>query len=136
MTQRPRYFLTRLYVALSVMVNVAITATEPQALSFKVVDHTGPVGWFLMACLFGLACLACLDVLVNDLLPERFVLPTAVRWRHLVYMAIPMGQVSLVYAIVDAHGFTTLILTYLLDAVVCVTAAVLDLFHRQGKDAQ
>lgn len=129
---KPRYYFTRLYVALSILVNVVITATEPQALGYKVLTETGPLGWLCVGILGCLALIAVMDVLINDLAPEAWHLPTAIRWRPITYMLLATGIASYVFVIIDAVGFTWLTLTYFLDASVAVVVGVLDLFYRRG----
>ncbi len=126
----PRYWLVRLYVALSVLANVLIICTEPQALAHRVVAMSGSSGWLCVGALGLLACLALVDVVVNDLLPAHINLPFARRWRHLVYMLLALGLVSITGVIVSAVGMTTLLLAFWLDAAVSVAIAFFDLFSR------
>jgi CHASE2 domain-containing sensor protein len=127
----PRYWITRLYVALCTLVSIAVTWLEPESIAHRLVDATGGQGWPLIAMLAGVACLAIVDVLVNDLLPLRFTFLRAKRHRHLIYAALSMGIFSLSYVIlVGAGGWRPLVLPYWLNGGVAAAVAFLDLFQR------
>ena len=131
----PRYWLTRLYVALSVLVNIMVTSLEPQSLTARAIYATGSLGWLAVWTLGAVGIVALLDVLVNDLAPDHWRLPSAHRWRHFVYMAIALGEVSITYVIAAKLGFTPLLFVYWLDAAAAVAIAYFDLFarHREGR---
>jgi hypothetical protein len=131
----PRYWLVRMYIALSVLTNVLIICSEPHALAHRVVASSGVLGWLCVGALGLLACLALADVVVNDLLPAHINLPVARRWRHLIYMLLALGLVSITGVIVAAIGPTTLLLTFWLDASVSVAIAFFDLFSRHRSPA-
>lgn len=133
----PRYWFARLYLAASVLVNIVVTWLEPAALTARAVAATGPVGWICVWTLGGVALVGLADVLVNDIAPARWRLPTAHRWRHLVYMALALGEVSITYVITANLGFTPLLFVYLTDAAAAVAIAYLDVFarHREGRTA-
>lgn len=131
----PRYWFARLYVALSVLVNVVVTLLEPSALTARAINASGSLGWLAVWTLGAVGVVALLDVIVNDLAPDRWRLPSAHRWRHFVYMAIALGEVSITYVIAAKLGFTPLLFVYWLDAAADVAIAYFDLFarHREGR---
>lgn len=129
----PRYWLVRLYVALSVLCTVLIICTEPNSLVHQVVAATGVHGWACVIALGVLASLALVDVVVNDLLPAHINVPLARRWRHLVYMLLAMGLVSITGVIAAGVGMTPLLLTFWLDAGVATAIAFFDLFSRHRR---
>ena len=127
----PRYWITRLYVALSTLVSAVIIVFEDEALVHKIVWHSGPTGMWCVVALALVALVAAADVVVNDLLPDRFVFEVAKRNRHLVYMALSMGLMSLCFVMTQSKGeWSQVTLRYQLDALVAATLAVLDLFSR------
>lgn len=132
----PRYWFTRLYIALSVLVSVTITIIEPTTLAHRLIlGKAGYVGWLSLLTLGVIAVLAVLDGIVNDALPARFVLPTAKRYRHLVYVALSLGLVGITYVIASRAGYSPLMWSYWLDATAAIVVAYLDLFsrHREGR---
>lgn len=133
----PRYWLTRLYLACSVLNVTLVSCFESRTLLYRIIQQSDDAGWW---CVLGLACLACLgvvDTLINDLLPKNFNLRCAKKYRHLIYMALAMGMLSLAYIIAKAEGASYLLIRPCLDAAVAACIAFFDLFarHRPGAHA-
>lgn len=126
-----RFWLARLHVALSTFVIAVITIMEPLSLGNQVITRTGPLGWLCVMALAGVSLLCAADVIVNDMLPDRFRLPLAYRWRHLLYMLLALGLVSVTFVIAAAIGFSTLMLLYWLDAIAAVFVAFATPFCRR-----
>lgn len=128
---RPRYWLSRFIVALEVLVMiVSVSWFEEASLTAKAISAAGGFGWVLVAgtaacCLIGLV-----DVLVNDLMPHRFTLPSAIKWRHLGFMGMSLQLAALGLLIVFSQGFTTLVLAYWLNAALACALTFLDAFAR------
>lgn len=136
MQGRPRYWMTRLYIASSILVSCIITWSEPLSLSHRAVSRGAPWGWAWMAFLATLALLALADVIVNDLMPPRFDMPTVLRLRGLLLMALALGLVSQSIVISKyVNGFSSAMGYYWLNAAFAVTTAFLDTFyrHREGR---
>lgn len=132
---RPRYWLTRLYCALSVATSAINTFAEPRSLTAQVIAETGPVGLYWMLALAALAALAVVDVIVNDLLPDGYDLRPVYRRRHLLYVALAVLMFGMASATYSTVGWTTVLLVWWLDAGVAMTIAFVDLFarHRGGR---
>lgn len=128
-----RFWLARLHVALSTFVIATITITEPLSLSSQIITRTGPLGWACVMTLAGLSLVCAADVVVNDLLPDKCVMPSALRWRHLLYMLLALGLVSITFVIASVIGFTTAFFIYWLDAVAAVFVAFATPFCRRGQ---
>lgn len=127
----PRYWITRLYVALSTIVSCVIIAFEDESLVHRIITESGPTGMYCVLILALVAMIAAADVVINDLLPDAYQFEVAKRYRHLVYMALAMGLMSLCFVMTKAKGdWTQITLRYQLDAAVAATLAVLDLFSR------
>ena len=130
----PRYWLTRLYLACLVLSVTLVICFEPRTLFYRIVKDSDDAGWW---CVLGLACIAGLsivDTIVNDLMPERFHLRWAKNYRHLIYMALGMGMLSLAYIIAKAEGASYLLIAPCIHAAVAVCIAFFDVFarHRDG----
>lgn len=125
----PRYWMTRMYVALSIMANCIVAYLEPQSLTAMVL-RTNPTGWACLGILFALAVTALVDVAINDLLPQGYYLRWTRDQRHWIYVLMALFTMGLTYAIVREKGFTALLLAYWVDAAIAVAIAPLDLFAR------
>lgn len=128
---KPRFWLARLHVALSTFVIALITITEPLSLGNQIITRTGALGWLCVGALAGLSLLCAADVLVNDLAPDAFRMPFALRWRHLLYMLLALGLVSVTFVVSAAIGFTTMFFIYWLDAAAAVFLAFATPFCRR-----
>lgn len=126
-----RFWLARLHVSLSTFVIALITVTEPLSLGNQVITKTGPLGWVCVMALAGLSLLCAADVVINDLAPDALRMPWALRWRHLLYMQLALGLVSLTFVIAATIGFTTLFFLYWLDAIAAVFLAFITPFCRR-----
>lgn len=132
----PRYWITRLYVALATLAAIVATWLEPDALSHRLISNTGDQGWALVWILALVSIAAVVDVVVNDLLPERFHLRATMRRRHLIYIALAVGIFCMSYAFLvgaagaDGAWFRPLVLPYWLNGAVAAAVAFLDLFQR------
>lgn len=128
----PRYWITRLYVALSVLLSLVVSWLETEALTHQLLNDSGRQGWWIVAALAMVCLTAVADVIVNDLLPTRFSLPTAKRHRHLIYIALSIGVfcMSYVFIVGDGGWFRPLVLPFWLHGVIAAAVAFLDLFQR------
>ena len=128
---KQKFWLSRLIISLEVLVLVVVISWwEPQSLTGRAIAASGHHAWLLLAALGGCCLVAIADVVVNDMMPARFSLKTALRWRHLGFMgmALLLGVISVV--VVVAQGFTTVMFAYWLNAVLAVGVTFLDAFHR------
>jgi hypothetical protein len=128
----PRYWITRLYVALSALTSILVSWLEPQALTHKLIDASGRQGWAVVAILAAICLVAIADVIVNDLLPDQFKMVATKRHRHLIYIALAMGIFCTSYVFVAGDGsrFRPLVLPFWLDGFIAAAVAFLDLFQR------
>ena len=126
-----RYWLTRLYLACSILSPLFITWLEPEAITHRLINESGALGWY-MALALGIVCVVgIVDVIINDILPDRYQLLCAKRHRHLIYMAMSIGTFSMLYMYVAVGGHIRwLILPGAVDGTVAAVVAVLDLFNR------
>lgn len=99
-------------------------------LSFLVL-HSSALGRPAMWALAGTAAIACVDVIINDMMPSRFTMDWARKRRHLVYLAMALLLTALA-AVVAYFGIYTPALWVFLATYAILSAAVayLDLFSR------
>ena len=70
------------------------------------------------------------DTVINDLLPARYVLECALRYRHTIYLFISLGCLSMIFVIVKTHGTVETLAYYGLVAMAAFTVAVMDIRDR------
>jgi hypothetical protein len=117
----PRYWLSRLVIALEVLVAVVIVSWfEDASLTARSDRRNGPLrldaGRRAVRVLRDRAGRCSV---VNDVMPKRFVLPTALHLRTLGFMgmAILLGMLGVL--VVSTHGYTPLMFVYWLNACAC-----------------
>jgi hypothetical protein len=131
MTRFTRFWMTRLVVPLEVLVAVVIVSWfEPASLTAHAINATGVFGWGLVLLLAASCLAAMVDVAWNDLMPARFVLPTALKNRHLGFMGMAMTLAMIGFIVAYVHGWTPLLLVYWLNAVLAAAVCFMDLFAR------
>lgn len=127
----PRYCLARLYCALSVLANVLNAVTEPRSLATQVLNATDPWGWFWLWGLSLTAGIALADVLVNDLLPKQYHMPTTWKYRHIGFIGMALLLCGLANATYMTLGWTPVLFTWWVDSFCAATIAFLDLLSRR-----
>lgn len=120
----------RAYVSLSVGVTAAIAIFDPTSQHREAFEGgasllTAP-GAVAMLALLLVATAGVLDVVINDLLPERFTIDATHRHRHVVFMLMAIGQVGLMWQVVRANpgDWPPVLARYALDAAFAVGIAV------------
>lgn len=137
MTDRPereRYWLTRHYVAASTLVTLLIATLAPDSLNAKALNASGPPAWWVVSALGLISLIVLFDSILNAVAP-RYAASLLRRHRHMLFMAMAVGQLCLGYAVIAyAPNNATLMLRFSLDATVAASVAFLDLFSRHRLD--
>lgn len=95
------------------------------------VQSPADVGRVLTFTLMAIAVsLGTVDAFINDLLPEEYSAPFALRWRYVIFIALAGGQTSLIYSAVIFDSVNFEVVRYAIDALAAAGAAVLDLRSR------
>jgi small-conductance mechanosensitive channel len=95
-----------------------------------VVYKQGNLGAFAVLILSTIALIAVCDVVVNDLMPARFILRQAVTYRHTIYMAMALGCLSMIFVVIKNEGPSAVLLHYVIVAFASVLIAVFDIRDR------
>ena len=114
----------RFYVSASVGVNAAIAGWDPYSQHRFAMSEDGYGGLIAMTALALLALAGMADVLINDVLPERYSLQCTHRHRHVVFMLIAIGMVALILALVMLRDIKPVAARYLVDAIAATWIAV------------
>lgn len=133
---KSRYWLTRLYIAMSVLVTCLIALLETGSANHRIIEAGGPIGSLSMAALMCLAFVALCDVVINDLMPARYRFEWSFDYRHLLYMWLALGLVSVSVVVMKAAGPTPLLLRFWLDASLATLVAFLDTYSRHRECAR
>lgn len=120
----------RAYVSLSVGVTAAIAMLDPSSQHREAFE--GGALFLTSTALIGMAFLLAIgiagfaDVVINDLLPERYTIDSTHRHRHVVFMLMAFGQVALMWQVARTHPdeLPPVLARYALDAVFAVGIAV------------
>lgn len=120
----------RLYVALIALFSAFVGFVEPRSLMYIIAANGGLAGEILLWAFAVIGALAVVDVIVNDVLPDTYVLKPGLRWRHIIYMSI-----SIAYALelFIGYRYTEVWATFpifTVHAVFAAIAAFVDVLHR------
>lgn len=125
----PRYWLVRLYLALSVVIFTGTALYQPDTQIYRMISLSG--GQFFVFALMLLSLIAMLDAVVNDMFPDRYRLKWAMRHRHVIYMMIALGTFSMAYILWSLSGRPNgAALHLILSSAMATTIAFLDVFAR------
>lgn len=118
----------RFYVSASVAVTAAIAGWDPYSHHRFAMAEDGYGGLIAMSLLGLLALAGIVDVLINDVLPDRYSMRCTHRHRHVVFMLLAIGQVALVLALVKSGDLKPSAGRYVLDALMAAWIAVIGVF--------
>lgn len=133
MAQTQTTALFRAYIAGSTLVTAAICSLEPDGLPYQIIASTGQAGWVALSFMSAVALWALADVFVNDVMPANFYLHAAMRQRHLTYMGLALGLMSLAYVFTARNGWSAISLRPIFDATFAAGVAFQDLFQRRRR---
>lgn len=114
----------RFYVSASVGVTAAIAGWDPYSQHRFAMSEDGLGGLIAISLLAALSLAGLFDVVINDMLPERFSMLYTHRHRHVVFMLMALGQIALIFALVRSDELRPAAARYLLDGAVCAWVAV------------
>jgi len=129
--------LSRMAVAGSILVTCAIAATNPYGanrLSFETHGSLGwDSGWIGISLMALMAFIAIIDVVINDMLPDRFHVNFPLKTRHLLFFLLAAGQLGLIYNNIMAGNYDALLLKYAWDAFISVLVVFADFIARHHR---
>ena len=124
-----RYFIARLYVAISVLLTALAVMFDPTSIHSQAAYAAKlPDTLFIGALL--VCSIAILDTFVNDILPNKYKFKQAYDFRHVIYMALALISFSLSAGLLVTFGGSILVGRLWLDSLVATVVAVLDIFAR------
>lgn len=124
--------LLRLYTMFASGLYAWAGITQTETLAFRVAHADS----FATATMFGLAAFALLgiiDLIVNDLMPERFVIARALHDRHLVSMAIALSFAVQMFTCVRYHLPNAILPFYAMYVALVPASAFVDVHKRYKK---
>lgn len=123
--------LARTSIASVILMLSGMILTEPASLLSIVVRGSGTLGRPAMWALALIALIACVDVIINDMLPPRFTMDWARRRRHLIYLAMALLLTALAAVVAYFSIYSPMLWVFLATyAVLSAAVAYLDLFSR------
>jgi ABC-type Na+ efflux pump permease subunit len=125
-----RYVVARLYVVLSVFTSVVMSIFEPASIHHQIFDATGTGSLLVLTAIGAIAGIAFMDIIVNDLAPNKYQLKIFYDNRHILYMALSLGMYGISAAMIFTYGASAVLIRLWLDGGVAAAVAVLDIFAR------
>jgi hypothetical protein len=122
----------RLYLGGSAIITWFLAVTEPR--SMVSVAASSSAGTALIWLLLVIGCMAILDAVINDFLPEKCHWRSAVRQRHFILSAMAFCYVAQLYVAFYGIHSIGLLLYYLWNAATIMFIAFVDA-HQRSKDA-
>lgn len=89
------YWAFRMALLADALAECVIALFRPSSPNYWVIRHGGNSGVMLMSAALACTVALLLDLLVNDLLPPRFKLRCALRWRHALLLAMAFAQLAM-----------------------------------------
>lgn len=123
----------RLTVCWATLGMIAVAWWEPTSLSYLLLHRAAGWAHGVSVAMVLMAVLGIADAVVNDILPERYVLPGVAQYRHLGYSVLGTLHLVYVYAMARASEVSWLTAQWLTLALACVWIACFDTYyHRQS----
>lgn len=124
-----RYVIARVYVTISIFLSVLISLYDPISIQAKSIIYTGGNDFMLYAAIF-ICSLSVFDIIINDILPDKYIFKHAYENRHVIYMGLALISFSLSLGIIFTFGGVFQLGRLWLDGFVAAIVAVLDIFAR------
>lgn len=124
-----RQVADRLFMSAISVVVVAVSQLEPASLSFVLVKSGGIWAQACMLFLFITSLVAAADTVVNDMLPPKYTLQTALGKRRGLWMCIAVTYAGIAFVVVKADISWSVSIFYLLFAARCAGVSFLDLYY-------
>lgn len=123
----------RLYVVMISLFSAFVGFVEPRSLMYIIADNGGLAGEILLWAFAVIGVFGIVDVIINDVLPDDYVLKPGLRWRHIIYMSL-----SIAYALELFIGYRyaevwATFPIFIVHAVFAAVAAFVDVLHRFAK---
>ena len=122
----------RLYMGGAAIISWLTAVTYPNSMAARAAA-TDAGGW-LMWCLLLTGIAAVIDVIINDLLPERYHWRTALRQRHFILSSMAFCYMAQLYVVFYSFSHTGLMLYYMWNAGTIVLTSFLDA-NQRARDA-
>ena len=132
-----KLILLRIYVAFSILFSTLAFTFEPltRAGISNIATQTPDI-WLWSA--IALCSLAVLDIIINDLAPDKYSLELTYNYRHLIYMFLGVLSFSISIAVAKTYGGSFQLCRLWLDGGIAVVVAFLDILgrHRGFRDTE
>lgn len=128
-----RYVIARIYTILSMLTTLAITKFEPGSIYYQHFILNSGENTFVLLLIGAFTAIAVLDLIVNDLMPNKYKILILYNNRHLIYMSLALSMYGISAAIVLTDNVSIILLRLWLDGLMAAVVAVLDVFARHGK---
>lgn len=124
--------LLRMYMAGNAVVTWYNAISEPSSLIAR--TTATPDGKMLVWLLGIVGALMAIDVIINDVMPRRFIWNRALKNRHFLFSALAFCYVAQLFVGVMAHQGVALLIYYIWNASVIMVASFLDA-KKRSRDA-
>lgn len=121
----------RAYVGVSTLVTFYLATMADSWLNYRALVASGPAGFWVAGVFAALSLVVIADVVVNDLLPERYHLRWVIRRRLWLFMLLAVGQLGMGLVVVRYDDDAPHLLARLLaDATFAAITAWMDVLRR------
>lgn len=124
-----RQVADRIFMTLISVTVVTISQLEPRSLSFQMVKAGGFPAKVCMLFLFVMAIVALLDTVVNDMLPEAYVLRGPLGRRRGIWSSLSITYMGIAFVANKEDLGWAVAIFYVLFSIRCAGVAWLDLYY-------
>lgn len=124
-----RYLIVRIYVVMSIFISVVTMLFDPSSVYGKAAIITDAPLIMLFSFL-AITVIAIIDILINDIAPDKFVFKMAYNYRHITYMIMAIISFAISISIIESLGVFMILGRLWLDGCVAAVVAFLDIFTR------
>jgi hypothetical protein len=124
--------LLRMYTMLMSLLYCYTSFNHPEMIMYQVA-HANTFASLMMLVMGVLAVVGMVDILINDLMPDRFIFLQALKTRHLVLMGIPICFAVQISTCIEAGMSYAVLPFYLIYTVLVPLSAFVDVHKRHLK---
>ena len=121
--------ISRIYLSFSILMTVLMFVFDRSTLVGQSAVITN-VPTFMADFALLVCFVSVIDIFVNDILPDKYVLSCSYNYRNIIYMSLSLISFSISIGMLSSMGMSFVIGRLWLDSLIAAIVAFLDIFER------
>lgn len=124
-----KYVIARFYVSVSILITILTAIFDRTTPLYQVLLLTS-TSQVPICIALSISIISILDLCINDIAPDKYVIKYSYEYRHLIYMALSIVSFSMSAGILYTFGTSLSLSRLWLDGIISAMVAIFDIFAR------